>query len=114
MIAAWHWFRKWGAWLVTGLAGLALGITAILLGRERRKRLTAEARAQVAELTKQVEASRARREAILERVDEHDEAIAVIDREIDDSERAILSHYEDVGGLTRDEIRERLRRVLHE
>ncbi len=107
MSSVWSWLRR--------SSGLLFGVLLAVLGagwlwkRERRKRLDAEAAAEVAKLQAKIASSVAVRERLIEDSLEHTEAIDQLDETIAENERAILGHHsEPLEGLNRDEIRERL------
>lgn len=106
------WLRRNAAKAWAALLG-ALALVAGLgwLWRVREKRLSAEARADVAEAKAKVDAARVRRDVLLESADESDARVRDLDRQIDENEIRILSHHESPEGLTRDQIREKLRRL---
>ncbi len=110
MSSALAWLRRWGAALL-GLLLVALG-GGWLWQHERRKRLDAEAAAEVERLRTKIANAKAVRDRLLEDASDHDDAIRQLDESIDSNGRAILNAYEEpLEGLTRDEIRERLRRL---
>ena len=102
------WLRKWWGAIAAGVA-LLLGAGWIW---SRRKTLTAEAALEVGKLREDIAAKRAVRDRLLED-DAHDAvAVAAVDIKLEENERAILElHEEEIGDATRDEVRERLRRL---
>jgi F0F1-type ATP synthase membrane subunit b/b' len=108
MKAAWTWVRKW--------SGLILGGVLVVFGagwlwrRERAKRLSAEAQAEVNALREEIAGAKVVRQNFIDDAEDHTRAIDVLDRRIEERERAILNaHDEPLEGLSRDEIRQRLR-----
>lgn len=110
MTAAWAWLKRWGA-LVLGALLLVLG-GGWLWRRERDKRLDAETRAEVNRLREKIASAKAIRKRLVEDADGQTRAIDKLDDAIASNERAIAAaHDEPLEGLSRDEIRERLRRI---
>lgn len=113
MTALLAWIKKYAA----GIGGLILVVLVPAFGgwlwrRERRKRLEAEARAEVNRLREKIATAKAVRKTFLADAAGHDESIRQLDESIESNERAILSaHEEPLEELSRDEIRERLRRL---
>jgi hypothetical protein len=102
------WFKKWGTWLLAGVAAFFAGAWVLA----RRKRLSAEARARVAMFEKEIEGQKARRQLLLDRATEHTAEIERIDERIAEGEREIVAvHDAEVEGLSREQIRQRLRRL---
>ncbi len=102
------WLRKWWGAIAAGVALLFGG--AFLWSR--RKTLTAEAAFEVGKLREEIAVKRAAREVLLEADTTDAEVVEELDLALEENERAILKlHEEEVGDATRDEIRERLRRL---
>ena len=101
-------WKRWGPAITGGLL-LAVG-AGWLWRRERRKRLDATARLEVARLREKIATAKAVREGLVSDAGDHTIAIAGIDRSITAHELDILAaHDEPLEGLTRDQIRARLR-----
>lgn len=104
----WEWIKEHASSL--------LGFVLVLFGAgwvwQRRKRLSAEAQLEVERLRNRNVVQKHVRKKLLEDAQDHSEAIRAIDAQIEANERAILNHHnESLEGLTRDEIKERLRRL---
>ena len=101
------WLKKW--W------GLIPSAFALLFGMgwiwNRRRRLGSEARALIASVTKSMIEDKAIRVALLGRSDEHTAEIEKINERIEQGERVILAQHHEIEGLTREQIREKLRRL---
>lgn len=111
MMGIWSWLKRWGG-LVGGAVLLLLG-AGWMWGRERRLRLSAQAQAEVDRLAAANATAKAVRERLMEEAQGEDStAIRDLDSQIAANERQIVEHHDDrARGLTRDEIRGRLREL---
>lgn len=103
----WTALKRWGGWVASAVL--------VVFGAgwlwSRRSALSAEARRRVAELRKEVSTSKRARDLLLRSAADHTARINALAEDIDSKERAIVAHHEPVEGLTRDQIREKLRRL---
>lgn len=102
MKKAWQWLKKWGPWIIGALVGLlTLGF---VVRKAWRDKLQAEDKAKVAEAEKELEYLRGLREEVEKRVGEEDEAVADIDRRIEEQRETIRETMRTGAGMTDEEI----------
>ena len=109
MKRAWSWLKKWGLALFAGL------LTIVTFGAYARRRSlqldAARDAAKVAEAKAKIEHLRGIREQLTERVEEKDEAIEAIDRELAAQKRKLVEAHEAGEGLTDQEVEEAFARL---
>lgn len=106
---AWPWLKKWGGWILGGLVAI---LTLGLVTKAVHSRLgKVKDELAIAEATKKIGELRATRVQIEERVEEKDEALAVIDRQLAENRRRIIEAHEGGEDLTDEEVLEEFARL---
>lgn len=111
---AWAWLKKWGSWL---LGGLATALLVVLTGgwwlRHQRQQLAAaKDEAAIAEARAQVKKLEAVRVEVEKRVGEKDEAIVAIDAQIREQKLKVVAAADAGEDLSDEELAARFREIL--